>query len=121
MSAVENLSGIFSLTAGAALSEYRGVKLSTISAVYWTAGDTMPTLVGRTNDAAASGAEVGCTGLIRGSKMRFVASAAVSAGGAVYPAANGKVSSTAASGSQIGWALEAASADGAEFTVLVTV
>ena len=121
MSAVENLSGLFSLTAGAALSEYRGCKLSTISAVYWTAGDTSPNLIGRTNDTYSSGAQAGLTALIRGSKMRFVASAAVSAGGAVYPAANGKVSSTAASGTQIGVALEAASGDGAEFTVLITL
>lgn len=118
MSSTECL-GPFSMLAATALAKNRLVKATTVSATYCAAGDLYPTIVGRTNDAYASGAYAGITPLTRGI-MRITAGAAIAAGAAVYPAANGKISSTAASGSVIGYALQAASGDNSEIDVLVT-
>lgn len=117
--AATECTGPFTIVTGGAVERYRLVKLSTVSAVHAAAGDTFPNLIGRTNDKAASGEFVTVTPLSRG-YMRMTAGAAISAGAVVYPAANGKISSTAASGSPIGVAMEAASGDNSEITVLVT-
>lgn len=115
MGSQENRDGSKAFTASAALSEYRRVKLNaSLQLAYAAAGeDSIGTLEG----AVASGG-FGATRLWTSQGTRkMVAAAAITAGVAVYGAADGKIS-TVIAGPVIGTALETASGDGAVIEVL---
>lgn len=119
MSAVQQIGGPFQLVTAAAIAVYRGVKVSAAGlATLWAAGDTYPSLIGVAIDTYASGA-TGAFAPVQKGIMWMMAGAAIAANANVYPAANGKISSTAASGSIIGVALDAASGDGSVIRVAV--
>lgn len=98
------------MIAGEALPAYRRVKLSSGTTVVFADADEKA--IGVTMAAAASGYNVAVQMLVP--TVKLVASAAVAAGAAIYATADGKVDDAGAgSGSTtIGYALEAALADG---------
>ena len=107
--------GVKAFTAGAALARARRVKLASgTSVVYSAQGENF---VGVTIDAAASGAQVGVR-LLGGCTQMVTAAGAINAGAEIYGANDGKVSATAV-GPKIGYALEAAAADGDIIEVIV--
>jgi len=106
--------GPITMTTGEALAAYRLVKPSTTTVIYADAGDEP---IGITTAAAASGASVTLRGL-KGNIEIVTAGGVISAGGAIYPANDGKVSATAV-GKQIGFALGAATADGDQISAVV--
>ena len=99
--------GIKALTAGEALAAYRRVKLSGATVVYSDQGEDF---IGITEGAVANAARA-AVGLIGARTHKCVASEALAAGASIYGANDGKVSDTAV-GPKIGFALEAALADG---------
>lgn len=110
-------------TAGEAMSSlYLRVKLSSYTAgsppTIAIAGVTAEDDIGVTRTVAASGDEIGVELYGKAGTMLFNASAAISAGALIYPAASGKVSSTAV-GEPIGYALELADGSGSIFEALV--
>lgn len=110
-------------TAGEAMANlYARVKLSSYTAgsppTVALAGVTAEDDIGVIRAVAASGDEVGVELYGKPGTMLFNASAAISAGALIYPAASGKVSSTAV-GEPIGYALEAADGSGSIFEALV--
>lgn len=106
--------GAFSLAAGEALATYRLVKLSGATAVYADAGDEP---IGVVQAATASGS-MACIRPSQGNIEIVTANGVISAGGAIYPANDGKVSASAV-GKQIGCALSAATADGDQISAVV--
>jgi len=95
-------------TAGEALAKRRLVKLSESTIIYTDAGEEF---IGVTEYAIASGASGAVRGKHESASHEVTASGAITAGKPIYPAADGKVSMTPA-GKSIGFALEAATADG---------
>ena len=96
------------LTSGEALATRRRVKVSGATVIYADAGEDA---IGVTEFAVANTTPVGIR-LINGSgTFEMTASGAISAGAAIYGAADGKVSVTP-SGPIIGTCIEAATADG---------
>jgi len=94
-------------TAGAALEPRRRVKLSGTSVVY--AGDEEDA-IGVTEFRAALGEDITIRLINAGGTFEVTAAGAIAAGGALYPAADGKVE---AAGTAVrGTALEAATSDG---------
>jgi len=106
--------GPFTLLAGEALEEARLVKLSAGTAVYADAGDEP---IGITSEAVGSGEPVAIYPL-KGGLERVTASKVITAGSAIYVAADGKVSD-AAVGKQIGINFQAASANLGKVTAIV--
>jgi hypothetical protein len=106
--------GPFTLTAGEALAAVRFIKLSASTAVYADAGDEP---IGVTTQAVASGAMSACRPL-NGGIQTVTASKAISAGAALYVAADGCVSD-AAVGKQIGIALGAATGAGGRIAACI--
>lgn len=94
-------------TAGAALAARRRVKLSGASVVY--AGDEEDA-IGVTEFAVALGEDVTIRLINTGGTFEVEAAGAITAGGSVYAAADGKVEATGTNAK--GAALEAATADG---------
>lgn len=94
--------------AGEAITEYLRVKLSGTDVVKAGAGEEW---IGTTLDQVASGSPVAVEPSTTPGTRKMVASAAVTAGDALYGAAGGKVSGTVV-GRKIGTALQAASGDG---------
>lgn len=97
--------------AGEALALFRRVKLDTgsgTSVVYADAGEQHNGVV---QDAVANGGRAAVRLRTAEGTNKVVAAGAFSAGATLYGAADGKVDD-ASSGSAIGWALEAATADG---------
>jgi len=99
--------GTRTFTAGEDLVAYRRVKLSGASVVYSAQGEDF---IGVTETAASSGEKV-TVALLGGRTHKCAASEALSAGAVIYGANSGKVSDTAV-GPAVGYALEAALADG---------
>lgn len=106
--------GPITMTTGEALAAYRLVKPSTTTVIYANSGDEP---MGITMAAAASGASVSIRGL-KGNVEIITASGVISAGAAIYPADDGKVSASAV-GKQIGFALSAAAADNDQITAVI--
>jgi len=106
--------GPWAYVTGEAIARNRLVKLSASTLVYSDAGDEP---VGLVVTAAASGA-MATVYPLRGGMMPVTASKAITAGTAIYGAADGKVSD-AAVGKQIGVAVEASSADTGVITAIV--
>lgn len=106
--------GPFTMVAGEALAADRFVKISTSTVVYADAGDEP---IGITGEAVASGAAVSVYPL-KGTIERVTASKALSAGGAIYVANDGKASD-AAVGKQIGINLAAATGSGGVVPAIV--
>ncbi|MEN6424021.1 MAG: capsid cement protein [Phycisphaerales bacterium] len=94
-------------TAGADLAAHRRVKLSGTSVVY--AGDEEDA-IGVTEFAALLGEDITVRLINTGGTFEVTAAGAIAAGGAVYPAADGKVEATGTNAK--GTALDAATADG---------
>lgn len=95
------------LLSGEALAAHRLVKLSGSTVVYADAGEQA---VGVTNAAYASGAHTAFDVINKEGTVKVTASGAISAGAAIFPAADGKITATP-NGASIGFALEAATAD----------
>lgn len=95
-------------TAGEALAAYRRVKLSGSSVVYAGAGDDS---VGVSQAICANAGIASIEMLNKPGTQKLTASAAIAAGNIIYGAASGKVSAVP-TGKGIGFALEAATADG---------
>ena len=95
-------------TAGEALAKRRLVKLSGSTIIYADAGDEF---IAVTEYAIANAAKGSCRGKQANGTFELTAAAAITAGKAIYPAADGKVSMVP-TGKSIGFALEAATADG---------
>lgn len=115
MAAFSNAGGtVVSCIANAALSKCIRVKLSGSTVVRNVAaagvGATDATY-GITLDNAASGDPIPVLLLAGAGSVRMTASGAITLNAAVYGAASGKISATV-SGNPIGWATEAATADG---------
>jgi hypothetical protein len=94
-------------TAGAALEPRRRVKLSGTSVVY--AGDEEDA-IGVTEFRAALGEDITVRLINAGGTFEVTAAGAITAGAAIYPAADGKVEATGTTAR--GAALEAATANG---------
>lgn len=104
-------------TAGAALAQYRRVRLSAGVLAYAGAGDNDSIGV-LTRDTFAAGEAVAVDLVSMQGTVPLIASGAISANAAVYAAANGKV---AASGTVlVGWTFQAATADGDIIEVLLS-
>jgi len=115
MSGQFNPQKTLSFDAGEDLSRYRRVKLSGDYEVsYADAGEDS---IGVTRAAAESGDPVSVHLPHRFGSIVMVAAAAITQNDLVYPAADGKVTSTE-TGRAVGRALEAASGDGSEIEVL---
>lgn len=106
MTSAYSNAGPFTLQAGNALEAFRFVKISSGKAVYADAGDEPIGITAAKYDADELASIIPLTGVID----KLTASAAISAGGAIYVANDGKVSS-APVGKQIGIALLAATAN----------
>jgi len=104
-------------TSGEALEADRFVKFSTLTLVYCDAGDEP---VGITNDAVAISKPVSITPINASGVVRVTAGAAISAGGALYTANDGKVSSVAV-GRRLGTAAGAATADGGIIPAMINI
>jgi len=100
--------GPFTLTSGESLEQYRLAKMSGTTVIYADAGD-LP--IGITLNRATASSKPVTIAPLRGGIEKVTASKAITAGSAIYPAADGKVSD-AAVGAQIGIAIETATADG---------
>jgi hypothetical protein len=113
---VQTLDGYIRITAGAVLTPYVLVKpdgtLCAVSLTKIHAGVT-------TESASASGKLVTLVNPV-GRYVKVVANAAITAGAAVYYDANGTVGVTAASNTQLGVAIDAASGAGSIITVAFT-
>ena len=112
-------SSYHSFTAGVAIAQYLRVKISSGKLAVAVAGVTdEPVEIGYITEAAFADLDVRTVRLRNGGGTgKLIASAAITAGAAIYGAASGKVSATA-SGSAIGIAIEAAAADGDVIEVL---
>lgn len=105
-------------TAGAALEPYRRVKLDGSNANQVVYAGLNEAAIGETTQRIASG-EKGPIQLHFPTR-KYVAGAAIAVNALVYSLANGKIDDVSTSaGAAIGWALEAATADGDEIEVLV--
>jgi len=104
----------FTMTTGEALEADRLVKISGSTVIYADAGEEA---VGWTRQAAASGADVTITPLT-GGVGRVTGAKAISAGAAIYPAADGKVSD-AAVGKQIGIVLSSITGSGGKAAAIL--
>jgi hypothetical protein len=106
--------GLKCFTAGEALEMFRRVKLSGVTVVYSDGGEAY---IGVTQEKVASGDPVTVMLKTTGKTFIMISEESLSAGAALYGAADGKVKDTA-SGTSMGTALEAASGDGEEIEVL---
>lgn len=113
MGASENETGVRSFTAGSDLEAFRRVVYNGTSVSYATAGEPYD---GTTLNKVVSGDQVAVKLANFAGTRRMVASAAISAGAAVYGSASGKISATKI-GRPIGRAVKAASGDGSEIEV----
>lgn len=107
----QNEGGFKSFTATAAVSRYRRVKLTTSSGTAVEHAGAGEAFIGVAQNDAAIGAHVTVALCGRGRTFKAVAAEAFDAGATLYGGALGKVQDTA-SGTAIGTALEAATADG---------
>jgi hypothetical protein len=98
-------------TAGEALAIYRRVKLSSGSGTEVEYADAGDFSIGVTQEAAASAGLVSVKDVKDGGSQVCVASGAITVGATIYAADDGKVSASV-TGMAIGYALEAALADG---------
>lgn len=98
--------GPFILTSGEALSAHRLVKISSGEAVYCDAGEEP---IGLTVEAVADATPVAIQPL-NGNLQQVTTALLIATGTAIYPAADGKVSSTAAGGKQLGITFSASTA-----------
>lgn len=96
------------LTSGEALASYRLVKLSGSTVIYADAGEQA---VGITNADYASGEHTAFDVINKSGTVKLTASGAIAAGAPIYQGDDGKVTATP-NGAAIGFALEAATADG---------
>lgn len=96
-------------TTGEAIAAYLLVKLSGDFTV--SLAGIADSAIGVSREAVASGGELGVQLLNKKGTVKLTASGAITQNAAVYPASSGKISSTIA-GRKIGYALEAATADG---------
>jgi len=103
--------GSKAFVAGEELEAYRRVKLSTGSGSQVEYADAGEACIGITAAKAALGEHVSVDLKSSGRTFKMVAAGAISAGGSVYGANDGKISATV-SGSIIGKALEASTSDG---------
>ena len=111
-----NLDGIKAFTATSAITRGRRVKLSSGEVVVTAAGEEG---IGTTRNSADAGTSVSV--VLDGRSIEMVATASITAGGNIFAAAAGGVSSTV-NGKRIGIALEAASsADLLEVLVFSTL
>ena len=106
--------GPFTMTTGAAVNADAVLAMSGANVIHCPAGGDP---IGISTDAVASGGKVAVKTL-NGSVRKVTASAAISAGGALYAAATGRVSSTPV-GRQIGVALTAATAAGGKIPAIM--
>jgi len=106
--------GPFTITAGEALVADRLVLLSSSTAMYADGGEEP---IGLTTDVIASGSPASIKPL-DGRVKKVTGSKAISAGAAIYPTTDGKVSD-AAVGKQIGILLTAITADGGKGAAIV--
>lgn len=108
---------VLSMASSAALVRHRLARISSSNTVgYCGAGEQAHGVV--VNDVA-SGDITGVRLLERGQTVTLIASGSITAGALVYPAASGKVTSTANASPAIGRARFAASGDGSEVEVLI--
>jgi len=114
----QNETGVLMMIAGEDLAEFRRVKMSSTTnrtVVYADAGEDF---IGVTQAGVSDGDRVAVRMTNAGGTLKMVASAAISTrNSALYGAADGKVSGTAA-GDAIGYALDTASGNGAVIEVL---
>jgi len=114
--AYETGTGPFTLTAGADLEADRLVKISTRGSVVYCGNGEVP--IGIARNAAASGQSVAVQPLT-GGVVRITGAGAISAGAAIYCAANGKVGGSG-TGKVIGYALTDITADGGKGAAVLT-
>lgn len=107
---------VLEFQSGEALEQYRRVKLNatTRTIVYADAGEEA---IGVTRVAVASGLPVGIMSLHKPGTLPMIASGAITVNTLVYPAVDGKVTSTV-TGRAIGRAITSAGADGDQIEVL---
>lgn len=110
-----NDTGTRSFTTAGAITRFARVILGSGGTV--TVAGASDKDIGTARDATASGENVTVTLLNKSGSAKHVASAAIAAGAEVEAAASGKIA-TKASGTAIGYALEAAAADGDIIEVL---
>jgi len=106
--------GPFTIVSGEALEADRLIRPSTLTAMYADAGEEP---IGITTEAVATATPVACE-CLDGTIHKVTGALAISAGTAIYCAADGKVSS-AAVGKQIGIILEATTANGGKAPAII--
>ncbi|HIJ70666.1 MAG TPA: hypothetical protein HPP87_04795 [Planctomycetes bacterium] len=105
-------------TAGEALAADRLVRISASTFVYCDAAQEP---VGITMDNYASGAKAAIWPINKSGLAKVTGSKSISAGAAIYPATDGKVSDAAGGGRRIGTLWEAITADGGKAAAMINI